>query len=154
MHGVKLVRWIKGLEIVTDWVVLSMANILLIEDEELLRRVIVNALSHVGHTVREAKNGRNAIQYWQKEPPDLLITDIFMPDGDGLETIMALRRTNVATPIIAISGHSGDSGHYLKVAQSLGAQRTLAKPFSVDELLVAVADILADPVQRAKIEVS
>lgn len=131
-----------------------MANILLIEDEVLLRRVIVTALSHVGHTVREAKDGRNAMQYWQCDPPDLVITDIFMPESDGLEIIMALRRINVATPIIAISGHSGDSGHYLKVAQSLGAQRTLAKPFSVDELLVAVADILADPVQRARVDVS
>lgn len=130
-----------------------MANILLIEDEELLRRVIVTALNQGGYTVREAKDGRNAMQHWQGDPPDLVITDIFMPESDGLETIMALRRVNVATPIIAISGHPGDSVHYLKVAQSLGAQRVLAKPFSVDELLVAVADVLADPVQRDRVNV-
>jgi len=129
-----------------------MANILLIEDEVLLRRVIVAALTHVGHKVREANNGRNAMQYWQGEPPDLVITDIFMPESDGLETIMALRRINVATPVIAISGHSGNSSHYLKVAQSLGAQRTLAKPFSVDELLVAVADILGGAVPESPVE--
>lgn len=129
-----------------------MANILLIEDEVLHRRVIVTALNHAGHSVREAKDGRNAMQYWEGEVPDLVITDIFMPESDGLETIMALRRVNVVTPIIAISGHSGDSGHYLRVAQSLGAQRTLAKPFSVDELLGAVSDTLAGPVQRAGVD--
>lgn len=119
-----------------------MARILVIEDDALLQQVIVAALAHDHHEVVAAGNGREAEAKLRVQRPDLVITDIFMPERDGLETIMAFRNEDPHTPILAISGYASESGLFLKVAQSLGAKRTLAKPFTVPELLAAVDDVL------------
>jgi DNA-binding response OmpR family regulator len=118
-----------------------MADILVIDDEEALRRLIVRILRAEGHAVREAANGREGLRLFREAPPALLITDIVMPDQEGIETIIELRREAPDFPILAISG--GGEGIYLRMAAGVGATETLAKPFGADELVAAVERLLA-----------
>lgn len=120
-----------------------MAIILLVDDDPLLRETVAAALKTAGHEVMEARDGVKALQQFSRRRPDLIITDIFMPERDGLETIIAVRKLQPAIPVIAMSGHSDDSSLYLHVAHKLGAQHILAKPFTLDELLGKTRDVLA-----------
>jgi len=105
----------------------------------LIRRVLAGE----GYGVSEAHNGEEAINSYRLEPADLVITDLFMPEKDGLELIRELRSLYPDAKIIAISGgEHRNTGIYLRAAQALGASRTLAKPFSTEELLAAVRDAL------------
>ena len=108
----------------------------------MLREVLAAALSHAGHTVVQADGGRQGEKIFRAEPADLVITDLVMPDREGLETIMALRRERPDLPIIAMSGGMR-SPVYLALAAKLGAQRTLAKPFAPEVLLRAIDELLA-----------
>jgi YesN/AraC family two-component response regulator len=90
-----------------------MASIFLIEHDEAVREVLRIGLMAAGYSVREAVNGRQGINSFRKAPADLVITDIYMPDRDGLDVIEALRRTHPTVKILAISGASG-SMNYLK----------------------------------------
>lgn len=115
-----------------------MAHILVIDDNESLRDLIHGMLVSGGHTVAAASNGLDAVKLFRTAPADLVITDIVMP-YDGLATIRVLRGEYPSIPIIAISG----GGEFrLDYARGLGANRTLAKPFSVDELNTAIAGVL------------
>jgi len=119
-------------------------RILLIEDDELLRDTLRKTFVRAGYEVDDAANGRAALQAYRRQRSDLVITDIVMPDTEGLETIMELRRLAPDVKIVAISGAgTGRAGDYLDVARRLGATRILAKPFSGDEVLAVVADVLA-----------
>jgi two-component system, chemotaxis family, chemotaxis protein CheY len=119
-----------------------MANVLVIDDEEQLRRLVARILRAEGHEVRVAANGREGLQMFREARPALLITDIVMPDQEGIETIIELRREAPEFPILAISG--GGEGVYLKLAAGVGATETLAKPFGADELVAAVERLLAN----------
>ncbi len=81
-----------------------MARILVIDDEYELRSMLRQMLEHAGHEVSEAVNGAVGIEIYERDAPDLIITDIIMPEKEGVETIIALRRADPALPIIAISG--------------------------------------------------
>jgi CheY-like chemotaxis protein len=120
-----------------------MARVLLIDDDDHARMVFRQILERAGHTVLEAADGREGIQLYRQAPTDLVITDILMPEQDGLEIIIALRKEFPEVKIIAISG-GGEAGRmdFLYVAERLGAQRTLHKPFGVQELVEAVHDLL------------
>lgn len=120
--------------------------ILVIDDEQLIRLQIRNALELEGFTVHEAANGQEGLACVAESVPDVVITDILMPDKEGIETIMELRRSHPAIRIIAISG-GGRTGNkdFLRTAKYLGADRTLAKPFGLVELLNLVRDVLAEP---------
>jgi CheY-like chemotaxis protein len=122
-----------------------MAHILIVDDEPEIRAFISSALQLSGHTVSEADDGAEAVQKMLAEAFDLVITDIIMPERDGLETVMNIRRQRIRLPVIAITGMPIDSTLYLKVAQQLGASRTLKKPFKVQELLETVNEVLAQP---------
>ena len=122
-----------------------MAKILVIEDDPAMRRAACRVLEGAGHAVTAYKNGRGAIEHIEKEAPDLLITDIFMPEVEGLETIRRARALCPAMPIIAISGFALDSADYLKVAEKFGAVASLKKPFRPAELLDLVSRVLATP---------
>ncbi len=124
-----------------------MAHIVIIEDDPLMRHWVVSALQVEGHEVSSAANGIEALTLWRGKAPDLVITDLFMPECDGMEVIAALRRSHPETPIIAISGHSAKPGLFLKVAERLGAQTTLQKPFSAGELFSTVNRVLGRPVR-------
>jgi CheY-like chemotaxis protein len=126
-----------------------MARILLIDDEDDLRAFVAIALNYHGHEVTEAKSGRVIT-----DPPkgataasayDLIITDIVMPDSEGLETIIAARKAHPTGKIIAISGGNRGRGtgvDYLRQARLLGADATLGKPFSTADLFRTVEETL------------
>lgn len=119
-----------------------MAIILVIDDEKAVRDTMRRLLERRGHEVREAANGREAL----KAPPDydLVITDINMPEMDGIEVIMALAERRPGLPVIAISGGGRlPKDLLLSSADMLGAVQTLPKPFDLTELNEAVDRALA-----------
>ena len=120
-----------------------MANILVIEDDSSFRNVLVQMLEREGYDVRQAENGNQAISLCDDFVPDLVITDIIMPDKEGLETIQELLLSFPGIKIIAMSG-GGKFGpdSYLPLAQKLGAKKTLQKPFMRDDLLMTVSEVL------------
>jgi len=122
-----------------------MALILLIEDDYNLRSVLMMALEKSGHEVIEASDGKIGIEEFRKCPADLVITDIIMPEKDGIEVILILRKEFPDVKIIAISG--GGRGHadlYIDQAEKLGATRGLLKPFLISELLDEVGEVLGN----------
>jgi DNA-binding response OmpR family regulator len=126
----------------------GMADILVIDDDAQMRRLVARVLKASGHTVHEADNGRAGLELFFKIRPALVITDIVMPDGEGIEVITSLRRATSVLPILAISG-SGRNLIYLRIARGLGATAGLEKPFHVDELRAAVENLLGPPAQSA-----
>jgi len=120
--------------------VIDMADILIIDDDKQMRRLLTRILQGAGHAVREAENGRGGIELFRQQRPALVISDIVMPDMEGIETIRALRTEGPVVPIIAISG--GSDPIYLRAATALGATASLEKPFAAAELLALVAELL------------
>jgi CheY-like chemotaxis protein len=122
-----------------------MARILVIDDDSSVRAMIKGALSDEGYEVMEAADGKAGLKCYQNSPADLVITDLIMPEKEGIETIMDLRREFPEVKIIAISGGSRyGSDSNLRLAERLGAIRTLAKPFKIPDLLEAVREVLSD----------
>lgn len=122
-----------------------MAKILVIEDDDSFRNVLVQMLVKVGYDVRQAGDGNQAIEVCAQFEPDLVLTDIIMPDKEGLETIQELLQICPDMKIIAMSG-GGKFGpdSYLPLAQKLGAKATLQKPFMREQLLSTISDVLAE----------
>jgi len=97
-----------------------------------------------GYEVVDAPDGKVAMRLHQEEPADLVITDLIMPEKEGIETIMELRQTSPDVKIIAISGGGRiEPETHLKVAKGLGAMRTFTKPIEPKELLSSVRELLA-----------
>ena len=120
-----------------------MAQILVVDDVAQVRKLMRRTLEHAGHEVEEASNGAEAMLALHKRPVDLVITDIVMPEKEGLETIAELRRDFPEVKIIAMSGGSrSDPDDYLNLAKELGAHRVATKPVGHEELLEAVRDLL------------
>ncbi len=111
-------------------------RILFVDDDAAVALFAIRVLRGAGYEVLVAGNGKVALWTVETEHPDLVITDLVMPDCEGLETIMRLRKSYPLLPVIATSGAFG--GHFLKTAAALGAHGTLAKPFGAEELLAAV----------------
>ena len=118
---------------------LIMARILLIDDDDSVRTMLCLTLAHFGHTVIEARDGKEGLELFQNANVDLLITDIVMPEKEGLEVLMELRKRHPPVKIIAISG-----GDYLHMAKLMGAAKVLAKPFSSNVLIEAIDELLRD----------
>ncbi|MCB5260152.1 MAG: response regulator [Candidatus Cloacimonetes bacterium] len=120
-----------------------MPKILVIEDDDSFRNVLVQMLSKAGYDVRQAGEGNQALEVCAQFNPDLVITDIIMPDKEGLETIQELLELCPSIKIIAMSG-GGKFGpnSYLPLAEKLGAKATLQKPFMRDELLSTISSVL------------
>lgn len=120
-----------------------MAKILVVDDEDLVRMTLRQMLEADGHEVLEAANGREGVALHSSDPVDLVVTDIIMPEQEGIETIVQLRRKNPQLKIIAISGGGRMKNmDFLKIASHVGADATLTKPFSTKELLETVNDCL------------
>jgi len=120
-----------------------MARILVIDDEHKLRQMLCRALEAAGHVVVEARDGAEGIRLYRAAPTDLVITDILMPEMDGLGCIRELRKSHPGVRVIAISGGSPKvTMDALGVARAFGACRTLQKPFDLDQLLKAVHEEL------------
>ena len=120
-----------------------MARILVIDDEQPIRDLLKKALEKAGHGVEVAPNGKVGIEIQHQHPADLVITDLFMPEKEGLETIMELKRDFPDIKIIAISG--GDRKgtlDFLPMSEKLGAHIAMKKPFTISEVLEAVNNLL------------
>jgi DNA-binding response OmpR family regulator len=123
-----------------------MAKILVIDDDPAIRRMVNRVLTAAGHQVIEATDGRDGFRKFQAEAPRIVITDIVMPEQEGMETIRSIRRAGSEVGIIAISGGgSGRASVYLDWAEALGADAILAKPFRPAELQDTVDRLLAGP---------
>lgn len=123
-----------------------MSKILLTDDEDVFATMLQRSLTLFGHEVIRARNGREALQAYDPVSFDLVITDLIMPDMEGVELIVALRKINPAVMVIAMSG--GGRNHpqaYLAIAEKMGAVRSLAKPFIITELVAAVQECLDAP---------
>lgn len=120
-----------------------MARILLIDDEDMVRAMLRQMLERSGYDVMDAPNGRVGVRLYRAAPADIVITDIFMDDQEGLETITELRHDFPNVKIIAISGGNRlDNFDGLSIARKLGAQRTFTKPFNRDVILEAIRELL------------
>jgi len=122
-----------------------MAAILVIDDDERIRSVFKRYLEANGHKVDCAADGRQGLRRIDEQAPDLVVTDIMMPEADGLEVVMGLRNRGSGVPVIAISGgmHAMPLD-FLPIAKKLGARKVLYKPIELDILLAAVSEVLAD----------
>jgi DNA-binding response OmpR family regulator len=122
-----------------------MARILIIDDEEAVLELLKRLFELEGYEVVLAKDGKIGERLFRQQPADLVITDIFMPEQEGIETIMDLRRDFPYVKIIAISGGGSAMtyGSFLKIAELQGAQRTFSKPLDIKELLQAVRELLS-----------
>lgn len=130
-----------------------MGRILIIDDEEDIRDVLQLVLERGGHEVRSASNGKEAIELQREQPAEVVITDIIMPEKDGVSAIKEIRQEFPGVRIIAISGGGGvepvaykpgaiTTTAYLAAAQDVGADRVFTKPFEREDLIRAVDDLL------------
>ncbi|MGH7215813.1 MAG: response regulator [Nitrospiraceae bacterium] len=117
-----------------------MPSILVVDDENQIRRLVREALEQAGYHVTEARDGTEALRQYRLAPADLVILDILMPNQDGLETTIAVRREFPDVKVIVITGGSDMIGilNFLDVAKMLGAHSTLQKPFEMKTLLDTV----------------
>jgi len=119
-------------------------SILVVDDEPSILALVSRALQKRGHTIATAGDGVEAGRVVSSQAFDLVLTDLLMPDKDGIQVIAELRRKFPAVKIIAMSG----GGHipqdqYLKIAKGLGAHALLDKPFTIDQLYAVVDSVLA-----------
>jgi len=122
-----------------------MTYILLIDDDEQFRTMLSLVLTEAGYDVQEASNGREAVRLYRIRPADLVITDLIMPEQEGLATIKEIKTLCRDAKVIAISGGGRNNpGDYLKIAKAFGANRVLAKPFLNSEILEVVESLLLE----------
>lgn len=126
-----------------------MKRILIIEDDFHVRDMLERLLRKTGYDAQLAENGAEAVKMHRENPMDLVITDIIMPEKEGLEVITEFRREYPSVKLIAISGGGRiGSANYLKTAKLLGAERTFAKPVDTSQLLSAIEELLA-PLEKS-----
>jgi DNA-binding response OmpR family regulator len=120
-----------------------MAKILVIDDDRMVRETLKIILTAAGHEVVLTEDGNKGLRAFSEFTPDLVITDILMPEKEGMETIRDLRGLRPDVPIIAISG-GGRVGNmsFLRVAERFGANRTITKPFEPDHVVATIAELL------------
>jgi DNA-binding response OmpR family regulator len=120
----------------------SKKRILVVDDNEDLRSTIMALLQADGFDVSVAADGEAALASHRARPADVVVTDLFMPDKDGIETIIELKKLYPLVKIVAMSGWTSTQGSdYLQVAREIGAAVTLQKPFDPAELSRVVRDL-------------
>lgn len=120
-----------------------MASILLIDDDDMFRDVLASTLTNAGHNVKQASDGAEGVRLFRQGKFDLVITDIVMPEKEGLGTIMELKQINPEARVIAMSGGlAHDPKLYLHMAEKFGAAAVLAKPFHLSDLMKVVETAL------------
>lgn len=117
-------------------------SILIVDDDDAVRMVMKSILEEAGHRTEIATNGKEAIDRIALGGIDLIITDLVMPEQEGIETIKLLRREHPEVKVIAMSGAFG--GDYLQIAGFMGAHKTLVKPIRVQMVLDAVEEVFSD----------
>jgi DNA-binding response OmpR family regulator len=120
-----------------------MPGVLIVEDDKELREMLKLSLSRRNFTVFEADNGKSAIAHFKPTITDLVVTDLIMPEEDGLKVVIKLRELKPTIKIIAISG-GGKVGpvSYLNLAKALGADAIYSKPFSISDLITKIEQLL------------
>jgi CheY-like chemotaxis protein len=120
-----------------------MSGVLIVEDDMDLREMLKMSLLRSGFTVLEAKNGKDAITHFKPALTDLVVTDLIMPEEDGLKVVIKLRELKPSIKIIAISGGGKvGPGSYLNLAKALGADAIYSKPFSINDLTTKIEQLL------------
>ena len=121
-----------------------MAKILIVDDEKFIRDALIELIELEGHEAAFAKDGRQALQVFQEQIPDLVITDLIMPEKEGLELIREIRKISNDVKIIAISGGSRylEPSNQLKAAELIGADVCFTKPLDIYSLKTAVNTLL------------
>lgn len=123
-----------------------MIEILLVDDDEATRTAIRKVLEVSGYRVMEARNGIEALDRASAHPPALLITDIIMPQKEGIETIREFRKAHPQVKIMAISGGGRvKTADFLEIARKFGASKVMKKPFRTQDFLNAVEEVLSHP---------
>lgn len=122
-----------------------MARVLIVEDSAAVRMALVEVVASLGHEVSDAADGRDAIARLQTELFDLVITDVLMPEADGVEVIKALRALDRDTRVLAVSGGAPNlpAGFALRMTEMFSADAVLYKPFLNDELEAVIDRLLA-----------
>lgn len=121
----------------------EMYDILLVDDEPMIREGLKMALEMEGHRAFTAADGNEAIRMVEESKPQLIITDIIMPESDGIEVICTVKESNPDIKILAISGGGRISANdHLRIARQLGATGVLAKPFSTEELICEINKLM------------
>jgi CheY-like chemotaxis protein len=127
----------------------NMARILIIDDEEEVRRVVDVMLKNAGYDAVLAVDGNDALRHFQQQRFDLVICDVFMPEKEGIETLKSLRQFDPVVPIIMMSGVAptayfwgATQRNYLAMTEALGATRTIEKPFKYSQLIRLVHECL------------
>lgn len=126
-----------------------MAIILVIDDDDQVRATFRNVLERAGHQVLEARNGAEGLCLFRQASPALVITDVLMPDTDGLEVTRTVHRDAPTVPIIVLTGGVGDL-NFLDAAKLMGASRIMQKPVTRADLLDAVQAELQAGAQRSE----
>jgi DNA-binding response OmpR family regulator len=122
-----------------------MSRILIIDDDDLIRQMLRAVLEREGYDVLDASDGREGLRVFMKNPVDLVVTDLVMPEKEGLEIIIELRRNFPDLKIIAISGGGTVGGsQYLDVAGKLGADKIMGKPLKLREFIAIVKGLMKD----------
>jgi CheY-like chemotaxis protein len=122
-----------------------MPGILIVEDDKELREMLKISLMRYKYTVLEAADGKEAITHFKPSITDLVITDLIMPDEDGLKVIMRLREIKPSLKVIAISGGGkAGPGSYLNLAKALGANAVFSKPFQINDLIAKIESLIND----------
>ena len=120
-----------------------MTKILLVDDDDACAETLKDALTRFGYEVVRARNGREALELYDPETINLVLTDLFMPNMDGMELITRLEQLDPSVRIIAMSGGGMVTpGTCLPIAERLGAVKALAKPFPLETLRAAVRECL------------
>ena len=122
-----------------------MATVLIIDDDELMRTFLVESFEDKGYDVRSAPNGRIGVEAYIEQAADLVITDLFMPEKDGVEVVRTLVKHDPDVKIIAMSGGDSAGGRkdVLEVLEDFGVRKTFSKPFKIAEVLQTAEEIIA-----------
>lgn len=118
-----------------------MARILIMDDDAAVRTALKKLLQQEGHEITEAQNAAEGAKIYSVSTLDLIITDLLMPERDGVEALLELRSQYPDIKTIVISG---DAPEFLPIVEDLGANRTIAKPFKNQDVLTAVRELLAE----------
>ena len=125
---------------------MRLRTVIIADDVAEIRNLVAKFLEPFGYKVTSAPSGREAAKLLRTIPCDVLVADVLMPDGDGIELISDLRRTDSPVKIVAISGGGGglEADYCVQLAKGLGAQAVLTKPFSRKQLMAAIDGVLAN----------